>query len=112
MDPGCSSPVAERILARHLAGALGWPFVDMTGYEISCGILSRIPAELACRLRSVPMVFNERRVVLVVDDPFAACYLAANQQLLGPPYRFRLEFAMTSRSGMDRCLERRLALVR
>jgi hypothetical protein len=86
--------------------------VDLAEYTISCGILKRIPAELSCRLRCVPMVFNARRVVLVVDDPFTAAYLAANSQLLGPPYDHKIEFAMTTRRSLDSSLNRRAALVR
>lgn len=102
----------EMQVARHLAAALDWPFVDLCEYQISCGVLRRISAELCCRLRCVPMVFNAHRVVVVVDDPYAALYLLANQEILGPPYHHRLQFALTYRSALDACLARRLALVR
>ncbi len=109
----CSlSRAGEIEVARRLAEALGWPFVDLSEYRISCGILRRMRAELSCRLRCVPMVFNAHRVVVVVDDPYAALYLLANRELLGPPYRHRLEFALTYRSALDSCLARRLSLVR
>ena len=98
--------------ARHIADALGWPLVDLREYRISCGILARIPAELACRVRCVPMVHNAHRVVLVVDDPWNAAYIEVNQQLLGPPYRNRLEFAFTTPAALDACLSRRLSVVR
>ena len=96
----------------HLARALGWPFVDLAEYTISCGILRKIPAELCCRLRCVPMVFNEHRVVLVVDDPFTAAYLSANPELLGPPYNHKLEFAVTTSRALDSSLHRRMTLVK
>lgn len=103
---------AEREAARHLARALGWPFVDLGEYAISCGILRRVPAELACRLRAVPMVHNARRVVLVVDEPFSAYYLLANRALVGLAGDARVEFALTTRSGLDAGLARRLTLAR
>ena len=98
--------------AEQLARALKRPFVDLETYSISCGVLGKVPAELCCRLRCVPMIHSKRRVVLVVDDPFAEAYLAANQELLGPPYRFPLEFAVTTTRGIDAALRKRLAMVR
>lgn len=102
----------EYEVARHLAKALGWTFVDLREYRVSCGVLRKVPAELACRFRCVPLVFNHLRTVLAVDDPWNAAYLAANPQLLGPPYRHRLEFALTIPCALDACLHRRLTVVR
>jgi len=97
--------------AQRLAEALGWPFVDLESYKVSCGILRRVPAELACRMRCVPMVFNAHRVVLVVDDPFHGYYLAAHPEQLGPPYDHSMELALGTRKGIDAALARRLTLV-
>ena len=102
----------ERDAAIHLAKALGLPFVDLERYGISCGLLKRVPAELCCRLRCVPLVCNGQRVVLAVDDPFSAMYLAVNPQYLGAPYGRRLEFALTTRRGLDASLRKRVAVVR
>jgi len=102
--------VKER--ARELASSLGLPYVDLEEYAVSCGTLRKIPAELCCRHRCIPLVFNRRRVVLAVDDPFHAAYLSANRELLGPPYRGPLAFAVASTAGLDAALERRLLLVR
>ena len=99
-------------IAEHLARALGWPFVDLASYSISCGILSRISADLACRERCVPMVFNEVRVVLVVDDPFQGALMAANPQLLGAPYDRRIELALTTPEALDGVLGKRVSVVR
>jgi hypothetical protein len=96
----------------HLARALGLPFVDLASYSISCGILSRIGADLACRERCVPMVFNKTRVVLVVDDPFQGARMAANPQLLGAPYRRRVELALTTPEALDAALGKRVNVVR
>jgi hypothetical protein len=98
--------------AEQLARALKRPFVDLETYSISCGVLGKVPAELCCRLRCVPMIHSKRRVVLVVDDPFAEAFLAANQELLGPPYRFPLEFALSTTRGIDAALRKRLAMAR
>jgi hypothetical protein len=98
--------------AEQLARALKKPFVDLETYSISCGVLGKVPAEICCRLRFVPMIYSRKRVVLVVDDPFAAAYIAANQEILGPPYRFPLEFAFSTTRGIDVALRKRLAMVR
>ena len=107
------SPHAETEFVRQLARALGWTFVDLRGYAVSCGILRRIPAELACRLRCVPVVFHDRHAVLAVDDPFSAVYLSANRELLGPPYGLRkVDFVLTTPEALDACLLRRMTIVR
>jgi hypothetical protein len=110
--PPAASHGIEGDAAVELARALERPFVDLETYSISCGVLRKVPAELCCRLRCVPMIHSKRRVVLVVDDPFAEAYLAANQQLLGPPYRFPLEFALATTRGIDRALAKRLEMAR
>ena len=97
----------------HMARALDLPLVDLGTYAISCGILRRVPAEMACRLRCVPMVFNDRHAVLVVDDPFTAAYLDVNREMLGPPYRRReVTFALTTPEALDACLRRRVLVVK
>ena len=102
----------SRERAQHLARALGWPFVDLAAYSISCGTLRRIDAALACRERCLPMVFNRSRVVLVVDDPFQGAAMAANPQLLGTPPPTRIEFALTTPEALDAALLKRLNVVR
>ena len=98
--------------ARELASSLGLPYVDLDEYAPSCGTLRKVPAELCCRLRCIPLVFNRRRIVLAVDDPFHAAWLSANREILGPPYRGPLAFAVASAADLDAALERRLHLVR
>ena len=102
----------ETEAALHLSAAAGLPFVDLEEYCVSCGILKRISAELACRLRCVPMVMDARQAILVVDSIFTAAYLSAYPQLLGPPYRRRLGFALTTPQGMDAALHRRVSLIK
>ena len=109
---GYRSDRGAQELSKHLARALGWPFVDLERYAISCGVLRRIPAELACRQRCVPMVFNTFRVVLVVDSPWNGAYMAVNRHLLGAPYDRRLELALTTPRALDADLRRRISLVR
>lgn len=98
--------------ARMLANALGWSFVDLEEYSISCGILRKLSAELACRVRCVPIVFNAQRVVLVVDDPFQGVYVSVNPELFGSPYRKSVDVALTTRRGLDRALEKRITVVK
>lgn len=106
-----SDPGGQEV-TKHLARALGWPFVDLDHYSISCGVLRRIPAELACRERCVPMVFNAFRVVLVVDSPWSGAYMTANRHLLGVPSDRRLELALTTPRALDEALKKRVSLVR
>ncbi len=101
----------EREFAEQMAEALGWPFVDLERYSVSCGLLKKVSAEMACRTRSVPMVFNRHRVVVVVDDPFQGVYMSMHPELLGPPYSHRVEIALSTRRGLDAALHRRITLV-
>lgn len=96
----------------HLARALGFPFVRLEEYSISCGILRKVPAGTACRLRCVPMVWNAHRVVLVVQDVFQALCVTANPELAGIPRGRRLELAFTTPRGLDAALAKRLGVVR
>ena len=105
-------PHREQEMARQVAAAMSWPAVDFREYFVSCGTLRKLPAELCCRLRCAPIIFNSRRVVLAVDNLFHAAYLLANPQLLGPPYRHDLEFAFTSPSSLDLCLHKRITVVK
>jgi hypothetical protein len=98
--------------AQHLARALGWPYIDLEEYSISCGLLRRIPASIATLERCVPLVFNARRIVLVVDNPFNGAYMAANPGFLGVSADHRIELALTTPAGIDAALHRRAALVR
>ena len=102
----------NRTVTEHLALAMGWRFVEPTADTVSCGLLRKIPAELACRLRCVPLVWNSRRIVLVVDDPFHGAYMAANSYLLGAPYNRPVELALATRAALDVLLHKRVSKVR
>jgi hypothetical protein len=108
-DPG-ERPDLEA--GRHLAAALGWSFVDLESYSISCGILGKVAAELACRLRCVPIVHNAHRLVLAVDDPFQGAYLELHPELFGPRAGRELGIALTTRRGLDRALHKRVTVLR
>ena len=109
---GCFATILEEESATHLARALYWEFVDLREHYISSGTLRKIPAALACRWRCVPMVFNERRLVLVVDDLFNASQISANVDLLDVSKGLPVTWVLTSRASMDAALHRRLTEVR
>jgi hypothetical protein len=104
------NPAQEVEAARHLARALGLPFVDLKSYRISPGILRKLPSRGAVELRCVPMISNPRRVVLVIDDPAALAILASRRDLTGGPRGRPLEFALTTPSALEETLQRRSAL--
>ncbi len=96
---------------KYVARALGWSLVMPDAASVSCGTLRKVSLALACTKRCVPLVFNRNRVVLVVDDPLHGLVLTANPQLIGPPYRRRLEIALTTPGRLDALLEKRRTLV-
>lgn len=104
-------PLETEVL-RLLARALGWPLVMPEAQSVSCGTLRKIPLVLATTKRCVPLVFNRHRVVLMVDDPLSGVVLMANPQLLGPPYRRRLQIALTTSRVLDVLLDKRRRLVK
>ena len=104
--------VRQTEVARHIARALGWPFVDLEEYSPSCGTLAKVSAEFACRTRCVPMVFNEHRVVLVVDDPVGGANLLANPELWGSPHTRNVEVALTTPTALDVALRKRIEVVK
>ena len=96
----------------YMAKAMDWPFVTPDAHSVSCGTLRKVSLSLASTKRCVPLVFNRRRVVLMVDDPLSGAVLLANPQLLGPPYRRRVEIALTTPRILDDLLDKRRTLVR
>ncbi len=97
---------------QYMAKAMDWPFVTPDSHCVSCGTLRKVSLSLALTKRCVPLVFNRRRVVLMVDDPLSGSVLLANPQLLGPPYRRRVEIALTTPRVLDVLLDKRRRLVR
>jgi hypothetical protein len=105
-------PTREVEVAKHLARALGWSYIDLQDYVVSSGVLKKVPAEFACRQRCVPVVFNQHRLVIVVDDPYSGAYVMANSNLFGAPYDRPVKVALTTRRAMDHALHRRICAVR
>lgn len=106
------NPADEIERTRHLARALGLPFVDLSDYTISPGILRKLPARTMMANRCLPMVFNPRRVVLLLDDPARLACLTARPWLLGLPTDRPVEFALTTPSALEEALTRRQKLPR
>jgi len=96
---------------QYIAKAMDWPFVTPDPHSVSCGTLRKVSLSLVLTKRCVPLVFNRHRVVLMVDDPLNGAVLLANPQLLGPPYRRRVEIALTSPRVLDVLLDKRRTLV-
>jgi hypothetical protein len=95
---------------RRLAHAFDLPFVDLDEYEISPGMLRKLPARLSIEERCVPMMDNPRRTVLVVDDVARIPWLELRRQELGIGLGKQLEFALGSCDGLNAALCRRLEI--
>jgi hypothetical protein len=92
----------------QLARAAGVPFVDARSLSVSAGILRKIPVTMARSRRCVPLVFNQRRIVLVVDDPFIS--LATEPPAVLSELRLddlrRVEFALAAPTPLGECIAR------
>lgn len=99
----------EDVLYRQLAWALGLEFVDLRLFPISGGTLRKVPLSVARSRRWVPLVFNRRRVILAVDDPFTAAVVepGAVESLLDLPPGREIRFTLGAPSALDDVLARR-----
>ncbi len=103
------NPHLEDAVYRRLAEAAGLIYVDLRTYHIPGGFLKRIPLAQAKEMRWVPMIFNSRRVVLIVDDPFKALVQDRGElaRRFGPPWDREFNFALASPAAMDDFFEKK-----
>lgn len=101
----------EDCLYRQLAWAAGLTFVDLRATRVSPGTLRKVSAEVARSRRMVPLIFNSRRVVLVVDDPTLPFSVEIEDfhALLGVSENHELAFTLASPSAIDELLVDRYA---
>lgn len=99
---------SEDQIYHQLARAAGLPFVDARSLSVSPGIRQKLPPEMARERRCIPLIFNSRRIVLVVDDPFTALTTQPFFILreLGLQDSRRVEFALAAPTPLGECLER------
>ena len=65
----------ELTVTRTLAKQAGLPFVDLDKGRVAAALLQKVPKETAARLRIVPLMEKEGRLVVAVDDPATALQL-------------------------------------
>lgn len=106
-----TKPVRDAI-DRTIARAFQWPFLEATHIIISCGTLLKVGLDLATVKRCVPLAWQKKRVVLLVDDPLNGVFLLSNPQLFGPPYNRKVEIVMTHPEIIDVLLEKRRSVVK
>ena len=102
----------ENTIYRQLSASAGLHFVDLRKFYISNGILKKIPSIHARSRRWIPMIFNKRRVILIIDDPFVAFSLSREElwEFFGPPYDREFGFVMAAPSALDGVLEEKYPL--
>ena len=103
----------EDSIYRQLAWAAGLTFVDLRRTRISPATLRKVSAEVAQSRRIVPLIFNSRRVVLVVDDPSVPFSVEIEDfhAVLGVSEGHELAFTLASPSAIDELLADRYAEV-
>ena len=74
--------------------------------------IKKIPSTHARSKRWIPMIFNKRRVILIIDDPFVAFSLSREElwEFFGPPYGREFGFVMATPSALDGVLEEKYPL--
>ena len=103
----------EDSIYRQLAWAAGLTFVDLRSARISSGTLRKVSPEVAQSRRMVPLIFNSRRAVLIVDDPSVpfSAGLENFHAMLGVPEHHEVAFALASPTALDEVLADRYAEV-
>ncbi len=75
----------EVTVARALAKQAGMPYVDLDKGRLSAALLQRVPKELAARLRVVPLMEKDGKLVIAIADPATALELDDLSFVLNSP---------------------------
>ena len=99
---------SEELHYRQLALVLGSVFIDLESQYISAATRRRLSAELVRSKRWVPFVVNDRRIVVIVDDPFVAVAGGTSESFrcFGPPFDRERHFALASPSAVQSFIDR------
>jgi type IV pilus assembly protein PilB len=80
----------EVTVARALAKQSGMPFVDLDKGKVAPALVQRVPKEAVTRLRIVPLMEKEGKIVVAVDDPATALQLDDLSFVLNAPVQAAL----------------------
>jgi len=80
----------EATVTRALAKQSGIPFVDLEKGKIAAALVQRVPRETAARLRVVPLMERDGKLVVAVDDPATALQLDDLSFVLNAPVQAAL----------------------
>lgn len=94
--------VSEDVVQRALAYKLGVPFVRLDAFDIDPEAIKLIPAATASRLRVLPLMFHDRRLVVALDNPSDAEALNILNFLADYPVKYTL----APKSDLDREIDR------
>ena len=75
----------EATVARALAKQAGMPYVDLDKGRLSPELLKRVPKELAARLRVIPLMEKDGKLVVAIADPATALELDDLSFVLNAP---------------------------
>ena len=62
-----------------MAGALGWPFIDLAKTEVPQEARKRISTKVAFQYFVLPIAFDQGRLQVAVSNPFDTAMLSAVQ---------------------------------
>ena len=61
--------VSREDLQTALARKMGYPLVDVEAFPVEAGALRRLPYAVAARLRALPLLVRDGRLVIALEDP-------------------------------------------
>jgi hypothetical protein len=73
--------VAAKIISPHdlqtaIAFKMGYPYVDLSRFPIDPEAARRLPAQVAVRARVVPLMLDNQRLIVAIEDPALVSKLA------------------------------------
>jgi type II secretion system protein E len=97
-EKGCT----EELFLQQLAGALGWPFIDLAKTEVSHEARKRLSTKVAFQYFVLPIQFDKGQLQVAVSNPFDAAMLSAVQF----DARVPVNFALTTRTEIEKSLKK------
>ncbi|MGI8965439.1 MAG: GspE/PulE family protein [Limisphaerales bacterium] len=94
--------ITEETFLQQLAGALGWPFLDLKKLEVAPEARQKISTKVAFQYSVLPTKFENGTLEVAVSDPFDAAMLGAVQFDARSP----LQFALAPRIEIQKSLKK------
>jgi type II secretion system protein E len=94
--------LAEDVFLQKLAGAIGWPFIDLHKHTVPAEARNKISTKVAFQYSVLPAAVNGGMLQLAASDPFDAAMMNAVRFDAQMP----VEFALAPKSEIEKSLKK------